>query len=230
MSAEPATLQALQRRIGRRFRDPALLVEALSHASAGEGRAGTVSNERLEFLGDRVLGLIMAERMFQRFPEVGESGLAPRYNALVNRAACARAARACGLSDALILSKAEAQSGGRDKEAILADACEALIAALYLDGGMKAAARFVERFWGEAFEAVVIAPTDPKTALQEWAARARRGVPAYALVGREGPDHAPEFLVEARVEGLTPRRASAGSKREAERAAAQAVLKDLGLA
>lgn len=226
-------LSALETRIGRRFKNRALLVEALTHASAAEGRktsdGAPPNNERLEFLGDRVLGMVCAELLWRAFPEVGESGLAPRLNALVNRAALARAARRIGLGEALSLSKAEAAAGGREKETILADACEALIAALYLDGGLKSARRFVEEVWAEEIAAVARAPRDPKTALQEWAAAGKRGAPRYEVVGRTGPDHAPAFVVEVAVEGVSPARGAAGSKREAERAAAAAMLQALGL-
>lgn len=219
---------AFETRIGHVFADRALIQEALTHSSAGHGRAGAVSNERLEFLGDRVLGLIVCERLYALYPNEAEAGLAPRFNALVNRAACARAAERADLGAALTLSRAEAQSGGRAKEAILADACEALIAALYLDGGYEPAKAFVLRFWGEDFTALARTPKDAKTALQEWAAAKRREGPRYEVVERSGPDHAPVFIVEAQVSGLAPARAEGGSKREAEQAAAAALLKNAG--
>ncbi len=225
---------ALEKRIGRRFKDRALLQEALTHASAAEGRktlggSPFVNNERLEFLGDRVLGMVCAELLWRRFAQIGESGLAPRLNALVNRAALAGAARRVGLGEALTLSKAEAVAGGRDKDTILADSCEALIAALYLDGGLKAARAFVESVFAAEIDALSQAPRDPKTALQEWAAATRRSAPAYEVVARTGPDHAPAFVVEVTLEGLACGRGEAGSKREAERAAAADLLKTLGV-
>lgn len=183
------------------------------------------NNERLEFLGDRVLGLVCAERLWADYAGVGEDGLAPRLNAVVNRAACARAARRVGLGPALRLSPAEARSGGRDKEAILADACEAVIAALYIDGGLEAARRFVLDAFAEEFAGAARAPRDPKTALQEWAAAAFAAQPVYTLIRRTGPDHAPIFLVEARVAHLPPEQGEGASKREAERAAAKALLR-----
>lgn len=222
-------LPALEARIDYTFKDRARLIEAVTHSSASHGRAGAITNERLEFLGDRVLGLITCEILFARFPRDEEADLAPRFNALVNRGACARAAERAGLGDALTLSRAEALAGGRKKEAILADACEALIAALYLDGGMEPARAFIVRFWGDEFEAAATPQKDPKTALQEWAAAAKRAGPRYEVVGRSGPDHAPVFVVEAHVEGLAPASGEGGSKREAEQAAAAALLYAAGV-
>lgn len=220
---------SIEQRIGRKFRRPALLQEALIHSSASEGRAVRLSNERQEFLGDRVLGLIIAERLYRDFPDAGESGLAPRLNALVNRAACARAARRARIGEALILSRSEEAGGGREKETILADACEAVIAALYLDGGLKAARQFIDRYWEEEFAAVVELPQDAKTVLQEWAAATKRGAPHYEVLTRSGPDHAPRFTVEARVQGCPPAQGEGSSKREAERAAANALLSAAGV-
>jgi ribonuclease-3 len=221
----------LEARIGRTFRKKALLIEALTHTSAIERNRTkkAIDYERFEFLGDRVLGLIIAEHLHRTFPDEGESSLAPRLNALVNRQACARAARRVDLGSALILSKSEQDTGGRDKETILADACEALIAALYLDGGLKAARAFIELAWAEEFAAVGEAPRDPKTTLQEWAAQRKRANPRYEVVQRSGPDHKPHFVIEARVEGVQSGRGEGGSKRDAEREAARALLKAVGV-
>ena len=219
-----ADLDRLEARIGWTFARRALLEEALIHASAAEGRRDVVTNERLEFLGDRVLGLVVAEHLLEADATCREADLALRLNALVNRMACARAARAVDLGAALTLSKAEDLSGGRDKDTILADACEALIAALYLDGGLTAARAFVTRAWGEALAAGGRAVRDPKTALQEWAAARRLEGPVYTVEGRDGPDHAPRFVVDVRVAGAGDARGEGGSKRDAERAAAAALL------
>lgn len=219
---------AVEAQLGRKFRRPALLQEALTHSSAGEGRA-RINNERQEFLGDRVLGLVVAERLYRDFPNEGESGLAPRLNALVNRGACARAARRANLGAALIVSRSEEAGGGRDKEAILADACEAVIAALYLDGGLKAARDFIDKYWAEEFDGVANVPQDAKSALQEWAAASKRGSPHYHVLERAGPDHAPLFTVEVSVQGYPPARGQGGSKREAERIAAAALLAVAGV-
>ncbi len=225
-----STEQDLERRLGRTFRRKSLLREALTHASVGgERQRSGIDYERLEFLGDRVLGLVVAEDLYERFPGEGEDKLAPRLNALVNRDACARAARRMGLGQAIVLSSAEERTGGREKDTILADACEALIAAVYLDGGLKAARQLIALFWAEEFTAVGDAPRDPKTALQEWAAARRRPNPSYTVVERTGPDHAPHFLVEARVDGVEAARGAGPSKRDAERAAARAMLETVGV-
>jgi ribonuclease-3 len=221
-------LRELEERIGHAFRDRALLREALTHGSALDSGKERRSYDRLEFLGDRVLGLIVAERLFKDHEGHEEGDLAPLFNTLVNRHACARAARAAKLGDAVILSPSEEASGGRGKEAILADICESIIAALYIDGGMEAARAFVTRFWGDAFEAAGEAPRDAKTALQEWAAAKKRGL-SYAVIEQSGPEHAPKFIVEARVDGFSATRGEGGSKREAQRAAALAFLKERGV-
>ncbi|HYD88519.1 MAG TPA: ribonuclease III [Vitreimonas sp.] len=221
-------LTELEARIGYAFEDRELLREAMTHASVLDGARKARTYDRLEFLGDRVLGLIVAERLLEQHKGASEGELAPRYNALVNRHACARAARAADLGDAVILSSSEESSGGRGKEAILADICESLIAALYLDSGMDAARTFVNRFWGDAFETGEAAPRDAKTALQEWAAARKRGL-SYVMIEQTGPEHAPHFVVEARIDGFQPARGEAGSKRDAQRAAAAAFLKAQGV-
>lgn len=223
-----ARLAELQRRIGYAFDDAALLREAMTHGSVLDGaNKKRRSYDRLEFLGDRVLGLIVAERLLAEHQSEGEGEIAPRYNALVNRHACAAAARAAGLGEAVILSPSEEASGGRGKEAILADICESVIAALYLDGGMEAARAFVTRFWGDAFD-TKDAPRDAKTALQEWAAAKKKGL-SYVLIEQSGPEHAPHFVIEAHVDGFPPARGEGGAKREAQRAAAAAFLKERGV-
>ena len=223
-------LEELERRIGYAFKDRALLTEALTHASALDagGKKSRRSYDRLEFLGDRVLGLIVAERLLDEHEDEAEGELAPRFNALVNRRACARAARLADLGAAVVLSPSEEASGGRGKEAILADICESVIAALYIDGGIDAARTFVKRFWGEAFEEVANAPRDAKTALQEWAAAQKRAL-SYVVIEQSGPEHAPHFVIEARVDGYEPARGEGGSKRDAQRAAAAAFLEARGV-
>ena len=204
-----------------------MLTRALTHSSAN----ATASNERLEFLGDRVLGLIVAETLHALYPGDTEGALALKFNALVRQEACAKAAEAAGLADELILANSEASSGGRRKAAILAGSCEAVIAALYQDGGMGAARRFVECYWADAVGGLGHDMRDAKTMLQEWA-QARRGdtsAPVYKLVRREGPDHAPRFVVEVSVSGQAPCTGEGGSKREAEQAAAAHMLASLDL-
>jgi len=205
-----------------------LLKRALTHSSAN----ATASNERLEFLGDRVLGLIVAEKLHALYPGDPEGALALKYNALVRQETCARAAEAAGLADQLILASSESSSGGRRKAAILAGVCEAVIAALYQDGGIDAARRFVECYWTEAFGSLDRDMRDAKTALQEWA-QSRRGdaaAPVYTLVKRVGPDHAPRFLVEVSVSGQASQTGEGRSKREAEQDAAKKMLTSLDLA
>lgn len=227
--ASDTALAALETHLGYSFKDRDLLKEALTHGSIMGAKASSArSYERLEFVGDRVLGLIVAERLFATFPDEGESGLAPRLNALVNRAACARAARRAELGPVIRLAASEAEQGGREKEQILADVCESVIAALYLDGGLETARDFITRFWGDEFDNVSRVPRDPKTVLQEWAAARKRNL-TYELMERTGPEHAPRFVVEARVEGFAPARGEGGSKRDAERAAAAALLAEAGV-
>lgn len=216
-------LVALQDRIDHRFRDVSLLERAVTHSSLSG--SGTVRDlERLEFLGDRVLGLMTAETLWRRFPDYSEGDMAPRLNALVRKETCAKAARAIGLADALRMSVSEEDAGGRDKDAILGDACEALLGALYVDGGLKAAQKVFELYWGANFDKLAARFMDAKTALQEWAQSERKNAPVYKTISTEGPAHAPVFLVEAIVAGLKPARGEAGSKRAAQMLAAQAIL------
>jgi ribonuclease-3 len=220
-------LAALEERLGHHFRNRELLNLALSHASIG-----AASNERLEFLGDRVLGLIVAERLYADYPGEAEGGLAVRLNALVRREACAKAGEAAGLGSYLIMASSESGSGGRRKGAILAGACEAVIAAVYLDGGLEAARRFVLRYWQELFASLKAELRDAKTALQEWAQsgpRADKTQPVYAVKQRLGPDHAPVFTVEVRIPGEESEQGEGSTKRDAEQDAARRMLLRLGL-
>lgn len=225
MAASSPSYAELEARLGHQFADKALLARALTHASRSSH-----SNERLEFLGDRVLGLIVAEKLHALFPDDPEGVLALKLNALVRGEACAKAAEKVGLAEHLILASAEEESGGRKKTAILAGATEAVIAALYLDGGYETARRFVENYWTGAFENLDRELRDPKTALQEWAQRPGGSrLPVYKVTGREGPDHAPRFAVTVTVEGHEPETGYGGSKRDAEQDAARRMLERLGL-
>ena len=218
-------VEALQARLGHSFADPALLEEALTHSSVGDGAKSARDNERLEFLGDRVLGLLAAEYLTAFDPEAREGDLAPRLNALVSRATCARVARRMELGAALRLSGAETKGGGRDKDSILAGGCEAIMAALYRDGGLAAARAAFEAFWAEEVGNLTTArPKDPKTRLQEWAQGRGRPLPIYAVVGREGPEHAPVFTVEVSVTGMAPAEGRGSSRQAAEKAAAEALF------
>lgn len=218
-------LEGLAARLGHRFRRWELLREALTHPStAPELRGGARHGyERLEFLGDRVLGLIIAELLVERFPNEPEGTLAKRHTALVRKEALADAAESIDLGRHLILSSGEEVSGGRLNQAILADACEAVIAALYLDGGLDPARRFIHQVMGQGIDARG-PPEDPKTALQEWAQGRGRPLPIYTTVSRSGPDHDPEFQVSVTVEGEEPATGLGSSKRAAAKAAAAALL------
>ena len=220
-----AGIETLEGRLGYSFRAPRLLGQALVHSSVSHGRHGRVpSNERLEFVGDRVLALVVADLIYQRYPDEDEGDLARRLAALVRRDTLARVAGSVGLGEHLVLSAAEEEAGGRDNPAILADACEAVIAALYLDGGLEAAAAFVRGHWTGLMEEDVSPPTDAKTTLQEWAQGRGFPLPVYLETGREGPPHAPLFTVQVQVGKLAPETATGASKRAAEQAAARNLL------
>jgi ribonuclease-3 len=225
---------ALEQRIGHDFRDKALLERALTHASVGEGAPpgahGPRDNERLEFLGDRVLGLLTAERLFRDFPAADEGQLSSTLHALVDKTACARVGEAWGVGAALRLSPGETKTGGRKKAGVIADAVEAILAAVYLDGGLEAARAAFERGWAPDLAAPPPrSVTNPKSALQEWAQGKGRPLPTYRIVGRTGSDHAPTFKVEVLVEGVEPLTAQGRSRQEAEKAAATALLKREGV-
>lgn len=216
---------SLSEKLGYKFQDEALLRRALTHAGAdSEG-----SNERLEFLGDRVLGLVVSETLYRRYPQEDEGALTRRVHALVRWEACAKVGEEIGLWDHMVLTRSEA-AGGRARGPIVGSACEAVIAALYLDGGMEAARRFIERQWEKMFADPGADTRDAKTRLQEWAqARGREGAaPVYSLKEQEGPDHAPRFVVEARVKGFDSVTGEGGSKRQAEQDAAAKLLAMVG--
>lgn len=221
-----ADLQAFAARIGHSFADPALLVRALTHASLSS--PNRASNERMEFLGDRVLALVMSEALFAADPGASEGLLARRLNALVRLETCADVARELGLGDVLKLGRSEMLSGGRRKEALLGDALEAVIAAVFLDAGFAAAGELVRRLWGARLsDGAQSDARDAKSALQEWAQAQGLGLPLYEEMGREGPDHAPLFTLRVSVAGRGEARASAKSKRAAEQMAAEALLEEL---
>ncbi|WP_374570742.1 ribonuclease III [Phenylobacterium sp.] len=225
MNRREAAVSALEARIGRSFGDPELLERALTHASVGEGAVKVAHNEQLEFLGDRVLNLLAAEALMRERPEAREGELSRMVAALVNYEACARVARRIGLSEALRLSASATKVGARDSDAVLGDACEAVIAAIYLDAGLEAARDFFARFWGEEVSRLdEPRAKDAKTALQEWAQGRGLGLPAYRVAERSGPDHAPTFTVEVAVEGFAPVSAEGTSKQAAEKAAARRML------
>lgn len=220
-----ADLRAFEGRIGHHFTDPALLSRAVTHASMSS--ANRDDNQRLEFLGDRVLGLVMAQALLEVDRSASEGQLAPRFNALVRKETCADVARQIDLGKVLKLGRSEMLSGGRRKQALLGDAIEAVIAAVYLDAGMEAARDMVLRLWGKRIEAVEDDARDAKTALQEWAQARHMAPPDYVETGRSGPDHAPVFTICARLENGAEAEAKAASKRAAEQAAAARLLSKL---
>ncbi|MBB5986393.1 ribonuclease III [Sphingobium lignivorans] len=208
--------------IGREPRDKALYEQALTHGSASADHY-----ERLEFLGDRVLGLVMADWLYQRFPQEKEGQLSRRFNHLVAGGTCARVARAIGVRTHLRLGKQARDDGAVDSDNVLGDVMEALIGALYLDAGMDAATGFVRRLWEGELDSQASAPKHPKSALQEWAAANHRRPPEYSLVERSGPQHALRFTVSVTIKGAGEARGEGHSKQEAETAAATALLTKL---
>lgn len=220
-----AELKALQARIGHEFSRPELLVRAVTHSSMSSPTRD--DNQRLEFLGDRVLGLVMAEAILAQDRKATEGQLAPRFNALVRKEACADVAREIALGDALKLGRSEMMSGGRRKLALLGDAMEAVIAAVYLDAGFDVARDMVTRLWGDRVLQVEEDARDPKTSLQEWAQARGQNPPKYEIISRSGPDHAPVFTVAVTLQNGEAEEAIAGSKRQAEQAAAGALLQRL---
>ncbi|HLO76661.1 MAG TPA: ribonuclease III [Magnetospirillum sp.] len=224
-----ARLHELAQRLGHRFVDPNLLVQALTHPSVVQSRAPRRATpyERLEFLGDRVLGLVVADMLFHRFPTEPEGALARRHAALVRREALARVAQTLDLPTHLVLSRGEEEAGGRANPGLLADACEAVIGALFADAGFDKAQAFVRTMWTPLMDEAAAPPKDAKTALQEWAQGRGKKLPVYTTVGMEGPPHDPTFMVSVEVEGVETVTAQGASKRAAEQAAATAMLENV---
>ena len=221
---DPEIRARIEARLGHAFAEPELLAEALTHASAsGRAGRGRRSNERLEFLGDRVLGLVVAGALIRAFPEEPEGALSRRQAALVRREVCGEVAQALGAGAWLTVSRSE-EEGGRSNPAILADTLEALIGALYLDGGLEAAERFVLAHWRDRLCAMAEPPRDAKTALQEWAQGRGQGLPVYRVLETTGPPHAPIFEVRVVLADGRGTSARAGSKRAAEQVAAEHLL------
>ena len=215
-------LDAAEQALGHRFRDRSLLAQALSHSGVTQGRdRGLASNERLEFVGDRVLGLLVAEWLIERFPDEREGALGRRLGHIVAEPTLAAVAARIGLGKLLVVAPADDRAGVRDRPAVLADALEAALGALYLDGGLEPARAFIRRAFAEALPAE--APRDPKSALQEWTLGRGFGLPEYRLLGVTGPSHAPTFRVSVTCAGRTAE-AEAGAKQAAEKAAAAALL------
>jgi len=220
-------LTRLEGKILYDFKDKSLLVRALTHSSYGDGQRVFEHFERLEFLGDRILNLMTAEALFLA-KDLDEGQMARKLNSLVRKEACADVARDINLGAALFLSPSEDKQGGRNKTSILGDACEALIAALYIDGGMEAAQSFYDRFWSaRVSDTLSQSLKDPKTALQELSVMRGMGTPRYRMVKREGPDHNPRFYVEAYLNTGAMAVGDGGSKKDAERNAAKLLITEL---
>lgn len=216
---------SLQAAIGYTFNDPSLLKQALTHSSAASKRLK--SNERMEFLGDRVLGLCLAEMLLEAFQDEDEGGIGYRFTALAQRDALARVADAIGIASEIKLSSGEHMTGGRENPGVLADAVEALLAAIYLDGGIDAARTFVVSHWTEMMREDKRPPKDAKTTLQEWAQGRGLGLPTYKVTGQAGPDHQPVFDVVVHLEGAGTAEGNGQSKRAAEQAAAETLIAKL---
>lgn len=214
--------EAFSERLGHSFKRPDLLLRALTHASIGSKTRP--DNQRLEFLGDRVLGLIIAEALLAADHDAVEGQLAPRFNALVRRETLAAVAREIELGAVIRMGRSEMLTGGRRKDALLADAMEAVIAAVYLDDGLEGARRVILRLWRQLLATVAADARDAKTALQELVQARGEPPPVYSEISREGPPHAPLFTIEARLADGSKERAQAGTKRQAEQEAAQALL------
>lgn len=211
--------QSLARILGHDFKDTARLTRALTHASTGDH-----DYERLEFLGDRIVNMLVAEILYARYPDETEGDMARRHTALVRGETLADAARRIGLSAHVILSESEAGSGGHNNDHILCDIMESVTAALYLDGGLEVARSFIHKALTDPIETMAAPPMDPKTALQEWSQAKAIGLPSYIETAREGPDHAPVFTVEVTLPGYAPQTGQGASKRIAEKEAAEKLL------
>jgi ribonuclease-3 len=224
-----AAVAALEARLGYSFSDRTLLERALTHASTqSQGRSDIHHNERLEFLGDRVLGLTVARALYDAAPDGDPALLSKRLNYLVSREVCAEVARVIGIAEAFEVQK---QSGLRKNDTALSDTCEAVIAAVYMDAGFDRAAQVVLRLWeGPLSKPIDLVAINPKTALQMWAQAAGKPLPIYRVVDRLGPAHAPVFTIEVTVEGIAPMTAQGRSRQEAEKTAAQALLEREGAA
>ena len=219
-------IRSFEQRLGYEFSNLSLLVEALTHSSiASDFRK---DNQRLEFLGDRVLGLVMAEALLEIDRTAPEGTLAPRFNALVRKETCAEVARQIELGGVLKIGRSEMLSGGRRKDALLGDGMEAVIAAIYKDGGFEIAKTIIIKLWGDRIKNVKVDARDAKTMLQEWAQARGQNPPNYEVISRSGPDHAPDFLVKVILASGETSEAMAGNKRQAEQMAAKALLQKIG--
>lgn len=225
MTLHVSRMKELTDILGYRFNKMELLELALTHSSARVASNISFDNERYEFLGDRVLGLAISDLLIKKFPNEDEGDLAKRYNALVRKETCCAVSKQIGIGDYVIMSDSERASGGAEKETILADVCEALLGAIYIDAGFPAAQDFINRFWTSHLENTDQVPADPKSSLQEWAQAHRKELPLYTEVCREGPDHEPTFTTKVSIDGIEPEIGIGSSKRIAEHNAATNMLK-----
>ncbi len=221
---DPEKRNKFEERLGHRFVDEKRLIEALTHASARGDNKQMPDNERLEFLGDRVLGLVIADHLGQIFPYANEGELAKRFNLMVRMETCADVARTWNLADVIIVGQSEMRNGICEKPTILANACEAVIGAVYLDGGYRAAKAVVLKVWEPLLEIEPKQLIDPKSALQEWAQGSQLPLPQYRVKSQSGPDHSPEFIAEVMIVNNRPATGSGLSKRFAEQEAARTFL------
>jgi len=213
----------LEQRIGYRFKNSGYMEQALTHSS----KSGTANNERIEFLGDRVLNLVMAHTLYEQFPADPEGSLAKRHSALVQGPMLAAVAITINLGDFMNLSEAERTSGGAENENILSDGMEALLGAVFLDGGLEPARDVIIRLWDKYILTHTDVQQDPKTELQEWVQARGLPLPAYEITGKSGPDHSPRFEIELSVQGYAPVSADGPSRRHAEKDAARKMLAQL---
>jgi ribonuclease-3 len=230
MSRKPKNWALLEERIGYRFADKTLLEKAMTHISALSGGSRTNSYQRLEFLGDHVLGLVISDMLYRAFPKANEGELSRRLSDLVRKETCADVARAMELGPALKLGNSESSAGGRLRSTILADVCEALVGAVFLDGGYPSAESLVERFWKERMLKPPRPLRDPKTILQEWAQARGLPTPAYKELARTGPHHNPKFKIAVELPDHPAAEGMGTSKRAAEQAAAAQMLIAVGIA
>lgn len=219
----PENLKKLQDVLGYQFKDVDILKRALTHSSTNDD----YNYQRLEFLGDRVLGLVMAHALFEEFRGENEGGLAKRHTALVQGTTCAIIGQAHHIGDFIILSTSEKDAGVHLNESIIADVVESLIGAIFIDGGFEATREVVLRLWGNNIKTLTNAPQDPKTELQEWVQARGHALPVYEIIDKSGPDHAPHFIIQLSIEGHAPIKASGTSRRQAEKTVARQMLKIL---
>jgi ribonuclease III len=229
MSRKAKDWSGLEERIGYRFADRTLLEKAMTHISALSGGSRTNSYQRLEFLGDHVLGLVISDMLYRAFPKANEGELSRRLADLVRKETCADVARAMELGPALKLGNSESHAGGRLRSTILADACEALVGAVFLDGGYPSAEALIERFWKERMLKPLRPLRDPKTILQEWAQARGLPTPSYKELARTGPHHSPKFRIAVELPDRPAAEGMGTSKRAAEQAAAAQMLVAVGI-